>query len=230
MKNNWIKKILFSIIPIAIYILFEAIFIGIYYLIKYKTGHLETDFIVSYNKLFLWLELLLFLISLISFYITKKKALNWITIKKIDINHIMKYIVIAVISNILITLFLYFMRYDINFTNIDVNTYPLLSLLILGICTPITEEIIYRYYVYNILNHSGSISPEREEKQNNTAAIIDGILFALVHNNIMQMGYSFAFGYIFSKLDEKENSILPGIIMHITINITSIIITLFFAS
>lgn len=217
MKQKWIKKIIFSIIPLLSYILVQICVVGIYYVIQYKRGTLTNNFITSYNDAFIYTEIAMFIISIISFFImenkNKQKQINWLNIKKIPKKLIIKYIIIACITDIIISIMLR------NITLIDTNITQssILLFIIIGLFTPISEEIIFRYFIYNILRDNDNT------KNNKIAALIQGILFGLMHGNIIQVGYSFAFGYMFAKINEKDNSILPGIIMHTTINITSLL-------
>lgn len=84
--------------------------------------------------------------------------------------------------------------------NMYVNFIYLLSLIIIG---PIIEEILNRYYAYNILKHKYGI---------NNGMILSSVLFMLLHGNT-DLGL-FIFGVVFALVYEKTNNIWSSIIVH----------------
>ena len=94
------------------------------------------------------------------------------------------------------------------------NENIIMLLLSTGIAAPILEEIIFRDWIYNCW--SGI---------NTTAAIIiSSLLFGFAHMNLVQSTYAFVLGMMFVYVNRKFNSILPGIIMHLTVNSSSVIL------
>ena len=70
------------------------------------------------------------------------------------------------------------------------------------------EELTHRGLIYSGLKKYG----ERN------AVLISALLFALMHQNIMQVFYAFVAGIILGSLRSKTNSIIPGMIVHFSNN------------
>lgn len=88
------------------------------------------------------------------------------------------------------------------------------QLLVLGILSPIVEELLFRGLVYKRLKiyYEASI-----------AAYISAIIFAIAHFNLVQGLYAFAMGIIFAFVHEKYKSVFAPMIAHLSANIVSII-------
>lgn len=98
-------------------------------------------------------------------------------------------------------------------------TYFILSLILLGVLTPVVEELIFRGAVLKGLS---SLKPWAQ-------ILISGALFALFHKNPAQTVYPFISGCIFSLITLKSGSIIPAVIMHVLNNILVLICEYFFA-
>lgn len=85
-----------------------------------------------------------------------------------------------------------------------------------GIMTPIAEELVYRYGVQYTLRRVMSPFP---------AILITSIVFGIMHVNPVQGLYAAFLGFVFGCANEFHNSILPSMIMHIIINLSSVILT-----
>lgn len=98
------------------------------------------------------------------------------------------------------------------------NTYEaggfLLQLFVLGLLTPIVEELLFRGLVYKRLKvyYDGVIS-----------AYISAIIFGIVHLNLLQGLYAFAMGIVFTFVYERCKSIYGPIIIHVVANLTGVI-------
>ena len=87
-----------------------------------------------------------------------------------------------------------------------------------GLIGPIVEEIIFR----------GIILKSLSEKINITAAIIiQAILFAVIHFDVLQSSYTFVLGLVIGSVFIRKDSLWPAIAIHIAYNMTSIIRTTF---
>ena len=86
----------------------------------------------------------------------------------------------------------------------------LTPLYVVEICiiAPIIEEIIFRGFAYNTLKSKGKVF----------AIIMSSFLFALFHYNYVQFASTLCLGLVLCSLDEKYDSILPGIVLHIINN------------
>ncbi len=99
------------------------------------------------------------------------------------------------------------------------ETTPTYLLVIgVGIVAPITEELIFRGFVYSKLKDSFPIW---------AAIIIQAFLFGVVHGNLIQFSYAFFIGIILGILVFKSKSIYPAIILHIINNTISIFTDLY---
>ena len=97
-----------------------------------------------------------------------------------------------------------------------VYSYPLvISLLLVAVVPAILEETVYRGVFFNEFR---KINPRK-------GVILSGLLFGLMHMNFNQFIYAFVMGMIFALLVEVTDSILSSMIVHFTINGSSVILT-----
>ena len=161
-------------------------------------------------------SIIIILIFIIYLNIKKNKSevLNSIGYQKI-----IKYMLIAMIANLSIGIAISFIpesQYTNNLTDsvsLALSGNFVLVLISTGILTPILEEIIFRFGIGNNLLKINKYY----------ALIIQAIIFGIMHGNLIQGTYAFCLGLIFGYVDLKEKSLLPSIIMHITINSSSVI-------
>lgn len=97
------------------------------------------------------------------------------------------------------------------------GTSALTTWIAVGLLGPIVEELTFR----------GGIIHSLEDVNINTAIIISAIVFGIAHGNLSQGIYAAFLGIVFALMNKKYNSMIPGIIMHITINSISVILTFF---
>ena len=86
-----------------------------------------------------------------------------------------------------------------------------LGIFMTAFAPALCEEITHRGLIYSGLKKYG-------EK---TAVFISAVLFALMHQNIMQVFYAFIAGLILGTLRSKTRSIIPGMIVHFGNNLIS---------
>lgn len=138
-------------------------------------------------------------------------------INKEVVNNIPKYIGIAMLLNIIISIICEIMPQSWqelhgSATSIALTGNLFIILLGTGIITPIVEEIIFRH---------GAMSGF--DKSNIKFALFyQALLFGVMHGNPIQSLYAFCLGYYFGLENNKTNSLVPSVIMHITINSTSV--------
>ena len=89
-----------------------------------------------------------------------------------------------------------------------------LQFLVLGILTPIVEEMLFRGLVYNRLKTYYEVS---------IAAYISALIFGIAHFNLIQGLYAFVMGIIFNLVYEKCRSIYAPVIMHVVANLTAVL-------
>lgn len=83
------------------------------------------------------------------------------------------------------------------------------NLLFCGILAPVAEEIFYRKLVLDRLRRYGDLF----------AVLTTGILFGLIHGNLMQFPYAAAAGILFSYVYLRTGHILVTILLHMGINL-----------
>ncbi|MBQ9699000.1 MAG: CPBP family intramembrane metalloprotease [Lachnospiraceae bacterium] len=89
-----------------------------------------------------------------------------------------------------------------------------IQLVVLGVVTPIVEELLFRGLVYKRLKiyYEASI-----------AAYISAIIFAVAHFNLIQGIYAFIMGIIFAFIHEKYKTVLAPIVVHMAANVMSVL-------
>lgn len=89
-----------------------------------------------------------------------------------------------------------------------------LDMLTTGLLVPITEELIFRFGILKAL-----------QKYRCTYAIVyQALLFGVLHGNIVQSLYAFGLGLYFGYLAVKHDHITYGVIIHVTINLSSVLV------
>ncbi|MBN1444745.1 MAG: CPBP family intramembrane metalloprotease [Candidatus Omnitrophica bacterium] len=84
--------------------------------------------------------------------------------------------------------------------------YVLFSMFFLScIAAPFAEEVIFRGVIYTALKEKFSVP---------SAIIISSLLFALLHNEIFQIGALFAFGILLAYIFEKHDNLWLSISVH----------------
>lgn len=159
--------------------------------------------------------LCLMIVLFIKGKVRKEKYVS--TISKNDVS---KYVLYGCTFNLAITLIInlipqsFMDKYNMS---VGLATTGNLFLMIVatGIMGPIAEEITFRHFI---------LQPNRRVSEK-YAIIISAISFGIMHGNIIQGTYTFVLGLLFARDDIKENNLLPSIIMHITINTSSVLIS-----
>ena len=89
-------------------------------------------------------------------------------------------------------------------------------LFIFTVCTigPIAEELIFR----GLTIQYAAKAFENKKHKYAAAVIIQALLFALYHGNVIQSSYALIFGILFGVIAVKAGSVLPTIIAHCVVN------------
>ena len=90
------------------------------------------------------------------------------------------------------------------------------QILCLGIIIPVSEELMFRGIIYKRFRQYATFA---------RAAVFSTLMFSLAHANFVQMLYAFAVGMLLSFVYEKFDSFAAPVILHICVNITSLIVT-----
>jgi membrane protease YdiL (CAAX protease family) len=97
---------------------------------------------------------------------------------------------------------------------------------------PFAEELIFRGLILKFARKSLEKENDKKEadkkeinkKAQMIAIIIQAVLFALYHGNLIQMCYALVFGIMFGIIAVKFNSLIPSTLTHMIVNGTLYII------
>lgn len=163
-------------------------------------------------------------IAIIIIYAIKSLVQKKCTIKKISFEMVLLMISIGYVANMITTLIVEALPKNLTTSAYTDSISLALSnsnffylLLSTGIAAPILEEIIFRDWIYNSWTKINII----------VAMIISSLFFGTAHMNLIQGTYAFILGLFFVYINYKFNSILPGLIMHLTVNSSSVILDYF---
>jgi len=84
----------------------------------------------------------------------------------------------------------------------------ILMLFLVAFFVPIMEEILYRNRTYIAFKN---LTPKR-------ANFWQSLFFGIAHGNLIQGLYTFCFGLMFGKINDRNHSLLPSICIHCGIN------------
>ena len=85
---------------------------------------------------------------------------------------------------------------------------PATNFLVLVICAPIMEELLFRKAIIDRTAHYGE----------GLSLLFSGLLFGLFHGNLVQFSYAFLIGMLFGFIYIKTRNILYPIALHVGIN------------
>jgi len=91
-----------------------------------------------------------------------------------------------------------------------------LAILVVALVPAICEELLFRGVVLNGLRSKGKW----------VAILLSALIFALMHNNIEQLPYTFALGVVLGYVVYQTGSIIPSVIMH-ACNNTIVLISMY---
>ena len=100
-----------------------------------------------------------------------------------------------------------------NLMSVAMTGSPVLVMLCSGILAPIVEELIFRFGIFKML----------ENKSDIYKIIVSSLLFGLAHMNLVQSTYAFVLGLILGSVYAKNKNLVPSLILHLTINATSVL-------
>lgn len=133
---------------------------------------------------------------------------------------VLRYVLIGLLLNLFLTLVInripgsYSVSHEL-VEKLAMSGGLVLDMLATGILVPITEELIFRFGILRGL-----------KKYRLTYAIVyQALIFGVLHGNIVQGLYAFALGLYFGYLAVKHDSITYGLMIHITINLSSVLVS-----
>ena len=94
------------------------------------------------------------------------------------------------------------------------NNSIILQLLVIGLLTPVLEEMLFRGIVYKRLKTYYDVT---------IAAYIAAIIFGIAHFNLVQGLYAFIMGIVLTYLYEKSGNLVTAISMHCAANIATVL-------
>ncbi len=177
--------------------------------------------IKNYFFALMFSQVLLIIPMLFYIIITKQNILEVIRLKKIKTVNMFLAIVFAFLITPLMTLLnLISLLFSTNViddtvTNVVENNPLFLSLFIIAFIPCIFEEAVYRGVFFHEYR---KVNPLK-------AVVLSGLLFGLLHMNFNQFIYAFAMGVVFAVMIEATDSILTTMIIHFTINGSSVVMT-----
>lgn len=224
--KNIIKLLVYPLIFIMGQFLIQYIFVSIFNS-KVK-GNLSNDEFLQYiktdeyitklnnyiNEKTIFIIIITMIIFIPLFYNLYKKysMKNDFSFKNIFVP-----IVFGVTVSLIYNITLYNLNNIINFTDMfKLSSLPLFTQIISsGICGPIIEELIFRGIIYNKL---------KTFNKSIVAIILTSLIFSVVHLNIVECIYTFGVSFILIYLYEKYKTLKAPIIMHMSLNITIILV------
>lgn len=152
-----------------------------------------------------------------SIYI-KRKKIN--VISKIDIRSVTILFAIGIVVNFIVSFVVGILPESSSFVSsynelmtLTLADNKLLAILTIGILAPILEELIFRFALINIFRQKGD----------RFAIIISALFFGVAHLNLVQSTYAFLIGLFLGYIYVKTSNLLPTIVIHLTINTSSLI-------
>lgn len=121
--------------------------------------------------------------------------------------------VLIVILGILISGISNLIFYKFNTISLSNNINIMQLLLVTGLIMPILEVYMFQGVIYNNL---------QKENSKMTSIVITSILFALMHNSLNYMIYSFGLSFLLIYVYEKYRTIKASIVLHIVSNLTTL--------
>lgn len=199
------KKIWYSIKDIIISYL--AIYLSIIIFILLSTFIIDKNLINNINKIYNYSIIAMTLAMVpITIYLYKK---NYQKENKVDY----KKIPLMIIIGISISLFYNMLTIELQTTKTIIDMNLFIIIIYTSILGPVFEEILFRY---TALNKTKKMYKEKY------AILLNCIIFALLHTNIINIIYAFILGLILSFIYTKHKNIIYPIIIHISANFISI--------
>ena len=97
---------------------------------------------------------------------------------------------------------------------------PVMMMLLYCVFTPIVEEVVFRFVIYNSLNYA--------IKKDLWALMLSSSLFGIYHMNPVQGVYAFLMGVVICYCYRRSESIFVPIIVHASANLIALAYTIFF--
>ena len=224
--GKYTLKMLHSIYLVVIYIVVQLGTLviasaGYFAILKNKAQHdltyINDNLIMNETKKFIiqlgpYITLGITLILLIIFFIIYFKKDHVKKHVTIDNDTYTLFILTGISTAVLLNLIIVALDniipiYTINNTN---NISIVLLIILTGFIGPIIEEVLFRGIVYNRIRKFNSLID---------TTILVAVIFALTHNNPINMIYAFCLGIILNLIYHKYHNLKAPIIAHISANL-----------
>lgn len=167
---------------------------------------------ISNKSLIIVLIMLMIFLPIFFKLIKKYRKENTFKIKNIFLP-----VILGIVISLIYNIFLFSLNNKFHFTkSFELSSIPILIQIISsGIIGPILEELLFRGIVYNKLKEFNKLK---------IAIILCSIIFSLMHSNIIDMIYAFCVSFMLIHLYEKYKTLKAPILMHMSLNITIILL------
>ena len=92
------------------------------------------------------------------------------------------------------------------------------QLIGIGILVPVMEEVLFRGLVYNRF---------KDYNKEWLSALMGAAVFAVYHGNLLQILFAFPMALIITEVYRRGRTLMAPILFHVTVNVSSIVITYF---
>lgn len=160
--------------------------------------------------------LMLLILCIIFIPILFKQFKKYKSKSKLSIEALVVPILLGISISLIYNISIFNLNNIVFFThNYDVNNKSLMiTVMSSAILGPILEELIFRGIIYNKL---------KEFNKPIRAIVLQSIIFALFHDDILNAIYAFMAGFMFTYVYEKYNNLISSIVLHISLNLTIVL-------
>lgn len=149
-------------------------------------------------------------------------------IRKVSLSTVGSIIIVGLGVNIFIEFLLGFVpsslidNYNDMMKILDGMNFPE-QILMTGILAPFIEELVFRYGLIGLFRN---YQPKKLKCSGITVGIVfSAVSFGIAHGNLVQGSYAFVLGLLLGYLYTRNNNLTESIILHITINTSSLILS-----
>jgi membrane protease YdiL (CAAX protease family) len=164
--------------------------------------------------------LVFFIISYIIFKAFNRNLIEFCRFRKFRLNQLAPVILIAIFTTALSMVFIQygveiFPDYSKVSESLNSSSQDMLAMLGIVVFGPILEEILFRGIIFNKL---------RQEMPVVLAALIQAIIFGIMHGNPLQFLYTVVLGLIMAYVYVKTDSLWLSIVVHVIYNYFGVLI------
>ena len=212
-QNKWLDKLIALFKSGAIILWYYAVSIIVTNIIyaKFKNMTLYKEYVKQHEgRLMIVIYLMLFL-GIWAFDRHREEFINFfkgntvLSVVKYMLLAIGAYVICSMIVSVLLPIFPDYEGIGETFN----GQKAYIAFIASALLPPIVEEYLFRHKIQGYLKKVFPIS---------LAIIIQAVIFGALHGYTIQKLYAIMMGTFFGVIDEKEESVWPSIVMHLTIN------------